>query len=483
MSDRFARDVARLAAALLIALVGMGAATFYWGAVRGEELAGRADNLRRIEADRRILRGRILDRSGRVLAETTFEEGDPRRRYPYPSAAPVTGFQTWRYGAGGTEGRAYGSGGAERRYDAALRGDLGRSPRELLANRLLGRPQVGHDIRLTLDAELQDAAARALGERAGAVVVLDVADGAIRALVSQPSFDPERLDEAGGAEGADFVARSHQGLYPPGSTLKAVTLAAAYEEGLARPDEIVEDGDATGTFDGFAVACNNNPEGVTRFSLEEAFAYSCNLTFARLGEALGAARFTQALEDFGLAEAPPLPFPAAEASTGAADGMALPELVSAAFGQGEVLATPLHMALVAAALAGDGALPAPYLLEDVPGVRWGSLADERGTWRRAVSGGTAALLRRAMVRGVEDGWARGAASAGGPGFTAGGKTGTAETGGPEAPHSWFIGFAPAEDPRVAIAVIVENGGRGGDVAAPLAGRVLRRALELDESAE
>jgi peptidoglycan glycosyltransferase len=479
-----ARHIRRLAALSVAGFALLGLATFYWGFLRAEALAARPDNPRRSAFDRRIARGRILDRHGAVLAETVFDaDGEPSRRYPVPAAAPVVGFQTWRYGAGASPGATYGAGGAEAAYDSALRGDLGLSLRELVAAQLLHRDQVGQDVVLTLDAALQAEAAGLLGERAGAVVVLDVPGGAVRALVSQPSFDPAALDEGELPDDgrSRLLNRATQGRYSPGSTWKAVTLAGALASGAASLEDRVADGEAVEHFGGFPVRCNNNPEGVNEFDLAHAFAYSCNLTFARLGSRLGASAYRRLAAAFGLEEAPPFPLATVAGSLSNDAELGEVELASAAFGQGEVLVTPLFMALVAAAVAGDGSLPAPYLLDAVPGLDARPIADQRGAWRRAMPPGTADQLRRAFVTSVEDGWARSAVA--GLGITAGGKTGTAQLGPLEAPHSWFIGFAPAEEPRVAVAVLVENGGDGASVAAPIGGRVLARALAREEEAQ
>jgi peptidoglycan glycosyltransferase len=482
--DTMAHDIARLALLCAIGFAVIAAATLYWGYVRAEELAVRPDNQRRIAFDRRTHRGRILDRSGTVLAETEMVVGDdgsivPRRVYNVPAAAPVTGFQTWRYGAGVLDDVTYGAGGAEAAYDEALRGDLGLTPRQLLATRVLHRPQQGRDIVLTIDADLQSYAAELLGDREGAVVVMDIDSGAVRALVSQPTFDPAALDS--GALPSDdpsrpMFNRATQGLYPPGSTWKTVTLAAALDAGLTKPDDVVADGTAVEYFDGYGVACDNNPEGVNVFTISEAFGWSCNVTFARLAVELGEQLYREYAARFGLGDAPPFPLPVAESSLTRSEEMSEPELASAGFGQGEILVTPLEMALVAAAVGGDGSLPVPYLLEDVPGVRWSRLADERGTWRRALPRSTAQAMREIMVQSAQNGWA--SAARRGLDLRMGGKTGTAEVS-DGAPHAWYIGFAPAEDPQVAVAVLVPHGGQGGDVAAPIAGRLLQRALDLD----
>ena len=479
--DPFAIGVARLAALVLGLLALQGFATAYWGFVRAEGLAARPDNPRRIAFDQQIRRGRLLDRAGTELAVTRFDaDSIPSRVYPEPAAAPVTGYQTWRYGAGSVSGASYGAGGAEAAYDAALRGDLGSTIGQVLATRVLGRPQVGHDVVLTLDAALQATAADALAGREGAVVVLDVADGAVRALVSQPTFDPAALDDGlslPNEASSPLFNRATQGRYPPGSTFKTITLAAALAAGATRLDAVVADGGgAVEMFEGYAVRCANEPDGVERFDIAHAFAYSCNLTFARLGRDVGRTAFERQARAFGIDAAPPFPLPTAAGQISNDGAMPLPELVSAAFGQGEVLATPLHMALVAAAAAGDGRIPTPYLLADVPGVRWRSIGDERGTWRRAMGASVAGDVRRAMITAAEVGYVGTAQLAGGP--RVGGKTGTAQAA-DGLPHAWFIGFAPAEAPRVAVAVLVVHGGEGIRAAAPIAGRVLAAALAAD----
>lgn len=482
IDEALVRAIRRLAAATVVGFAFLAAVTFYWGFLRAESLAARADNPRRVVEDRRIVRGRILDRDGRVLAYSESPGPEawaaPRRVYPYPDAAPVVGYQTWRYGAGADPAVTYGAGGAEAAYDAALRGDLGLSMGQLLASRVLHRGQTGHDVVLTLDGELQAYAAEQLGDRRGAVVVVDVETGAIRALASRPSFDPAVLDEAAAEGQADppMLNLATQGLFPPGSTWKIVTLAAALQEDLVRPGDTVDDGDRVGYFDGFPVRCDNNPPGVRTFDILHAFGYSCNVTFAELGAALGAHRYRRYAEAFGLGRDVPFPLPSATGSLSADDELSLPELASAAFGQGEVTVTPLHMALVAAGIAADGAMPVPYLLDSVPGVRWSRLADERGTWLRPVGGRAARAVREAMVVSAEDGWGRSARAAGG--VSMGAKTGTAETG-QGAPHAWTVAYAPAQEPRLATAVLVVEGGSGSEVAAPIAGRVLAEALRLE----
>jgi peptidoglycan glycosyltransferase len=243
MTPFAARNVLRLAALTGLGLVAVSLATAYWGYVRAAELAVRPDNPRLAASDRRIERGAILDRAGRTLARTEWGAGgEPRRLLLVGSAAPVVGYQTWSYGRG-ANGRAYGAGGAEAAFDAVLRGDVGVTPADRLGVTLLHRPPRGRDIRLTIDAVLQEQAAALLAGRPGAVVVLAVGTGEVRALATAPTFDAAVLDAPGAAE-QDMLNRATQGLYPPGSTWKTVTLAGALAAGTAHLDDMLEDGSA-----------------------------------------------------------------------------------------------------------------------------------------------------------------------------------------------------------------------------------------------
>ena len=472
----------RLLAGLALAGFGLLAgATLYWGFFQAEALDARPDNLRRVIADRAIQRGRILDRAGRVLAETKFASPDgPERVYPFPSSAPVVGYQTWQFGAGAIARATYGAGGAEAAYDLALRGEVGQGFGDVFATNVLHRPSRGRDVVLTLDAELQRYAAQLLGQREGAIVVLDVGSGAVRAMVSQPTFDPSQLDVDGTVSTAParpLFNRATQGVYPPGSIWKAITLAGALAEGLVQPTDFVEDGDRVAYFAGFPVRCNNNPPGQTRFDIAHAFGWSCNVTFAELGTKLGEDRFRRHARAFGIGDAPPFALPTAAGSISTHSRMDAPELASASFGQGELEVSPLQMALVAATLAGDGSVPVPYLLQGVDGVDDGAFHEVRGTWRRAVPDYVAQSMRDVMAVAARDGWARSAADA--AGIPVGGKTGTAQLA-EGAPHAWFIGYAPTDAPRVAVAVLVVNGGDGASVAAPIGGRVLAEAVKGGE---
>jgi peptidoglycan glycosyltransferase len=360
-------------------------------------------------------------------------------------------------------------------------------------NVLLGGDARARGLRLTIDHELQVAAAAALGDQRGAVVALDPATGAVLAMVSSPSFDPNSLIGSGaGAAGAaletdatePLLNRAIGATYAPGSTFKIVTATAALEAAIAAP--------AT-EFDNPAVfPLPGSTAGIRNFSrdpcgpgdtvtLSDAFARSCNTTFADLGLQVGAEALVGAAEGFGFNLDIPLELPVQPAVIPSVDEFefALPALAQSAIGERDVRATPLQMALVASAVANGGEIMEPYLIDSVfTASAEIESAAEPVVWRRAMSPATAATLTDLMELAVTSGTGRRGAV---PGVRIGGKTGTAEVpGGP--PHAWFTAFGPVDAepgvPEIVVAVVVESGGdagedaTGGTVAAPIAQQVM-----------
>jgi peptidoglycan glycosyltransferase len=382
----------------------------------------------------------------------------------------------------------------------------GRSPGQQFRNLgdwLIGKEPTG-DAVLSLRKAAQEAAREALGDRRGSVVVLDPSTGEIVALWSNPSYDPSPLashDFAAAGEAFDgytgdptnpMLARAYRERYAPGSTFKVVTAATAIETGTATP----ETGYPSLRFLDLPLSDKNlrNFGGSScGGSMAESFRRSCNTTFGQIGLDLGE-KFVDGMRAFGIGEDVPFDLPEAR-SAGPAAGTfekKKPEFANAGIGQGDVAVTPFQMATVAGAIANGGMLMAPHVVREI--------RDEDGQvirrigpreWKRAVSPTTAAAVTSMMVSVVRAGTGTAAAV---PGYTVAGKTGTAEAP-PDpadatknaAPHAWFIGFAPAEAPRFAIAVIVERGGdvgdeaTGGRVAAPVAGRVLGTLLALPQT--
>ncbi|MFN8592085.1 MAG: penicillin-binding protein 2 [Thermomicrobiales bacterium] len=380
-------------------------------------------------------RGTIFDRSGHPLATTTLAEGVARRVYPEPSTGEVTGyFSPLLYGATGLEAS----------WDDELAGRAGGNPLRRLLDDLRGAPPRGLDLSLTLDVALQRQAHAALGDRPGAAVVLDARTGAVLALASSPNFDPNQLVAVSEADDAParaawehlladprapLVQRATSGLYPPGSTFKTVTAAAAIERGIANPDTRYEDAGEL-TIDGHTLVEANRPNAEqTEWTLREAFAWSLNVVFAQVGLQLGGDHLAKAARGWGWDSAIPFDLPVAASEISATPGFLDNQLAvsETAFGQGELLTTPLQMALIAAGVANNGEIMRPYLVASVTDAEGQVVQQTRPrVWRRGAGPEAATQTAGMMVNAVETG-ALGTAYV--PGYTIGGKTGTAETAG------------------------------------------------------
>jgi peptidoglycan glycosyltransferase len=428
-------------------------------------------------------RGAIVDRNGVVLARSVMSNGVARRSYPEPAAAEVTGyFSPLLYGASGLEAS----------WDDELAGRAGGNAIMRALDDLRGLPPRGNDLHLTLDIGLQRQAHALLAGRTGAVVLLDAQSGAVLALASEPSFDPNALVAVDAADREPAMAawsrltsdprnplvqRATSGLFAPGSTFKTVTAAAAIERGIAAPETIYED-DGELTIDGHTLVEANRPnDAVTQWTLQDAFSWSLNVVFAQIGLRLGGGALADAARGWGWESAIPFDLPVAPSRVSVTPGFLDGQLAVAetAFGQGELLASPLQMALVAAGVANDGEIMRPYLVASIRRPDGATLDETHSSrWRRGIGPEAARQTRDLMVTAVENG-ALGNAYV--PAYTIGGKTGTAETGS-ENPHAWFIGFIglPGEAPRYAVAVILESGGGGGQVALPIGRDLLVAAM-------
>jgi penicillin-binding protein A len=465
-------NLSRLAGLMLSAFVVLSLGLSYWTVVRGAELLTLPNNARTIEFEKQVQRGRIFDRHGAVLADTRMTADGAQRVYPYTPLAPVLGYYSLRYGVGGIEAA----------FNNQLRGYGADNSLALERYRLFHDIPVGNDVHLTLDLNLQREADRLLGERRGSIILMEP-NGAVVAMASHPGYDPNRLDDTFPQLSADPAApllnRATQGVYPPGSVWKTETLAAALDAGTTRPDRVYNDGAETLVVNGFPIRCNNNPEGVNSFDLAHAYGYSCNLTFARLALELGTPRYTEYANAFRATTDQPLEIPVAKSSLANGDLSNQVLLASTGFGQGELQQTPFSIAMIGATVANGGRMPRPHLLKEVT-TRGGNRLqrprlDPQGAPIRPE---TAEQVLQIMETAVNEGYANAAKV---PGTRVGGKTGTAQTGGPTTrPHAWFLGVAPVDQPRYIVVVMIENGGEGSEVAAPLAGRMLAAALKTTD---
>ena len=506
-----ATNIRRLGLYLMLAFAIVSLSITWWQVIEAPNLAARADNPEVIAARRSLPRGSIWDDQGQLLASSEVIDGLSRRTYRDPAFTHVIGYSSLRFG----------STGIERAYEDLLVGQTDPNPIRDLVNDILARQPTPRDLSLTIDQRIQDFAAAELGGDPGAVVALDPRTGAVLALVSTPTFDAtpisgdpnaaqEAMDALRNDPGEPLLGRARQGLYVPGSVMKVFTAASALDAGVITPGTTFADQprqESEGfVVDGFTIR-EHDLGGIQPdlWALSEALQVSSNIYFAHVGLELGGEAFGDYARRFGFCDPMAIGPPgralgvAPSYVTAPVEGDCGPftgdvELATAAFGQGSVQATPVQMAMVAAAIAGDGVMPQPWVVRDVREHVEGTVMSSEvletfgslgGT--RVVSSQAAADTRAAMVDAVNE--ELGALFAGqgniqlyGIGnHVSAGKTGTAQLGGEQAPHSWFIGFAPAEDgatPEIAIAVLVESGGSGSGRAAPIAGRVMAEYLRL-----
>jgi len=425
-------------------------------------------NTRAIEEEMKVERGVIVSADGVELAINHKEGQYFLREYPEGSlASPWLGYNSLRYGRAGVE----------RVYNEDLSGQSGLLGIRGYWDQVVGNPHRGADLKLTVNMAVQRVAAEALGERNGAVVALDPRTGAVLAMVSYPRYDPNEIDSLWKDINSDpdtpLLNRATQGLYPPGSVFKIIVAGAALQSGTVTVESQFDD---TGTYTagGFVVR-NYGGSVFGPHGFAEAFTRSINTTFAKVGVEMGADVLAGYAADFGFGKAFPWPLGGAESSFPDPGGMDTAHVAQASFGQGEVLSTPLQIALAAAAVANGGKIMKPYMVSHVLDYRQNVLQETKPqVWLQPLSSETAASVRRLMVQTVENGTGTSAAISG---VQVAGKTGTAEVADAD-PHAWFAAFAPANDPQVVVAVLVENAGTGGRVAAPIAKRVISAALEL-----
>jgi penicillin-binding protein A len=506
-------NIRRLLGYLLLSFAVLAAGLTWWQLFDAQRLDARADNPQVIAAHRSAPRGSIFDAQGRLLASSTVVDGISRRTYTDPAFTHLIGYASLRYGTTGLE----------QSFDSILTGQADPNPLRQILNDILARPPVSRDLTLTIDQRLEDYAAKLLAGKIGAVFALDPRTGAVLASASTPTFNATPISGDPASAGTPMAAlqanangplldRARQGIYTPGSIMKIVTAAAALDAGVITPGTTFPDQpkqEVSGfTVDGFTIR-EHDLGSLTPalWPLSQAMQVSSNIFFAHVGLTLGGASFLDYARRFGFC-APmeigsgsgTLPVSASYLTRPAPGGGCSPfgddvEVASAAFGQAQVAVTPVQMALVAATIANGGVMPQPYVVRDIrghaasPSSGPSSLILEAfppSPGQRVVSAQTAAEVRSAMLDAVQGPIGRVYAGAGAvrlygiSGVETAGKTGTAQrASGP--PHSWFIGFAPAQAgaaPSIAVAVIVEGGGAGSGAAAPIGGQVMAEWLRL-----
>lgn len=476
-------SILRLFGVVVVLFALLVAWTSRWTVFEAEALRDNQKNRRELLDRQRIERGPIRDRDGNLLARSVPIGGEGRqaafaRRYADDALfAHAVGYSFIDRGEAGLE----------RFYTDELSGDHGEL--SSLMDTLLAREPVGDELRTTLDASAQRTAIRALAGRAGAVVVMEPDTGAVRVMASVPGYDQNAVRDPGTfqALNADrrspLLNRTTQALYPPGSTFKVVTAAAALDSGRFRPESTV-DGSSGRPISGVPLR-NFGGRDFGPTTLTSALTNSVNTVWAQVAVTLGKDTMQRYLERFGFGVDPPIDLPADEKAPSGEyrRGRVIPatsrfvDVGRMAIGQDKLLVTPLQMATVAATVANDGKRMQPWLMDrivDADGRTRRRAEPQREA--RVMSRTSARQLQQMMGGVVREGTGTAAALAG---IEVGGKTGTAEIDPrTDLNQPWFIGFAPLDDPKYAIAVTVERslGGQGGTVAAPIARTVLEELL-------
>ncbi|MDO5661945.1 MAG: penicillin-binding transpeptidase domain-containing protein [Brachybacterium sp.] len=475
------RHVSLVVAVLFLLLFG---STTYFQVIAQGSLNSDPRNARAIYNEYDRDRGPIVV-DGQPIAYSTRTDGTYGylRQYEQgPMYAPVTGYYSV----------VYGFSGIERAMNPALSGEDDALFYQRISDMVAGRSPQGATVELTLDSATQQAAWDAMQGQRGAVVALDPATGEILAMVSTPSYDPDDLASHNRPAVSDswealrddpsrpLTNRAIGGdLYPPGSTFKLLVAAAALESGEYTTDSVIP-GPGTYTLPQTQNVMNNfaggdqSPCGPGEEStLQDAMRQSCNTSFALLGTELGEDALQETTREFGFGQRLEIPHGVTPSTIGTELDDA--QLATTSIGQFEDRVTPLQMAMVAGAFANDGVVMQPQLVKSV---RTSDLQEIQSFSARELSqplsASNASQMREMMRASVDDGTG---AAAQIPGAEVGGKTGTAQWGDGRAPHSWFVGYAEMDGREIAVAVVVEEGGYGSQVAAPIARSVMEAGVQ------
>jgi len=461
----------------LLAFAAIALALGYWSIVAAPGMLERKDNPRLVEAEEAIQRGMILDRNGQILAQSLPARTMPsgwqfqQRNYPNWETATAVGYYSLTYGTGGVEAA----------FDSQLRGDDLRDANSIAVDNILHRPEVGSDIRLTLDLNLQKQLQNAMGDHRGAVIVLDVPSGAVLAMISAPTFDPNSLDvnyiSLFADQNAPLLNRVTQGIYQPGGALETIVLAAMLTN-KSPLDGLIIDAVRPVRFNTMTLNCG---QGGTADSLIKAYALACSNPFG-LATVDKPADVQAMIVAFGLTTAPTL----INLQT-VAGGLASPlddqtdvgRRTAQGVGQGDLTVTPLQMALVAATIANHGNALTPYLADAIrrPGTTDWQPLQRSDKYPAVITSDVADMLRVGMRAAVTNGAASQASSADQK-LNIYGHASIAYTG--QTADSWFIGFADLSDKRsIAVAVVVEGSSDPG-TAATIGGIALTGASNLNK---
>lgn len=413
-----------------------------------------------------IIRGDILSADGKVLAHTLVDsKGVETRDYPFKNMyAHVVG----RFSKGRT--------GIESSENFPLLTSHVNTISKIVKE-LSGGKSIGDSVVTTLDSRLQEAAYKALGNNKGAVVVMEPSSGKILAMVSKPDYDPNTIDETWEEltketdeenKDSSLVNRAAQGLYPPGSTFKILTALEYIRE---NPDYEDYSYDCTGkgVFNSVTINCYNN-KAHGEVNLMESLAKSCNSSFANIGSTLNMTAFRKLCDTFLFNQSIPVNMVYNKSSFVLTGKSPIDQIPQTVIGQGQTQITPLHNALIVSAVANGGVMMEPYVVDNIESQSGETVKKYLpGMYRTVMTPEEAEILTSFMTETVENGTAGALKNSR---YTVAGKTGSAEYTEGKPAHAWFIGFAPAENPEIAVSIIVESVGTGSDYAVPIADDIL-----------
>ncbi|MCX6385277.1 MAG: penicillin-binding transpeptidase domain-containing protein [Solirubrobacterales bacterium] len=473
------KPILRLYGLVLVLFAALIFATSWWTVFGADDLRSNPNNRRALLEQARVKRGTITARDGTVLARSVPAPGGLYSR-TYPSGDLFS--QTIGYSF-----INFGRAGLEQYRNPELTGQ--RPELSSIIDQLMGKKAVGDEVQTNLDPQAQRVAIEAMAGRKGSIVALEPATGKIRVMVSVPGFDPNSIPDDLSKlntdnENSPLLNRATQAQYPPGSTFKVVTATAAIDSGKYSPDSIV-DGSSPKEISGVPLS-NSGGAQFGRIDLTTALTNSVNTVWAEVGEKVGIDTMAEYMKRYGFYAKPPLDYPAnqriASGERGANGELLSPtsnliDVGRMAIGQDKLTVTPLQMAMVASAVANGGVLVAPRITDRIIDSDGRVRNDIKSTEViRVMKASTAQQITKMMSNVVREGTGTAAALSG---IAVAGKTGTAEKNPAlDLNQVWFIGFAPADNPTIAIAVTIEDsvGGQGGTVAAPVARQVLEALL-------
>lgn len=415
--------------AILLGFLAVALSLVFWSVVRSEAILARDDNPRLVEAELRIQRGRILDRNGTVLAHTVGEPDALVRTYPFETIGPAVGYYSFRHGTAGIEAG----------FDEILRGESEEFT-AVFNQQILHTPQIGRDVQLTLDAELQATAESLFGSVPGAphgaLVLLEIGTGDVLAMVSHPGYNPNRLDENFDAlvqdETAPLLNRAVQGQYQPGLVLQPFILAAALDQDRIQLEGAVLNANRPVPVNGEVKRCQTTPPEEATWA--DVLHHRCPGPMQDLANLLGLGGLDNIFMRFGFTTQPELPL-----NTETAELEPLSDPLQAGIGQDNLTVTPLQVALALATLGNDGRLPTPRLVtavEDENGIM--QAQPPAPTAGDAVTGRAARAIRQLLNKEGTLSFAISALS------------------GPDSRNGWYLALTPADQPQYAIVVVVED---------------------------